>query len=316
MEHGFIAFKKIFIRKAVWLGCSMLLISLLACRYFPFAADSLPTPSSMPIPNLEELRFTDEETGRRFRDLNAAIKTLVDETWQTIPYHLSGNFYEAAWCLGERVASECQPTTELLEQRGQHILILNTLFYEKDFPQVFGLGFSAHWTPKEAGWGASFDFSEGGGSVVGEGWQVNFRQYLSASDTSQVKLTLGSTYSYIVNETSIVYHTNRSIRTDLALYLAGPQAMRDQGLANIQTLAQQVRTEITSHRVSTCDKEPYNGGGIPPKCNPRPMTAAEEDAELARAEKVFAEQEYLLNHYYQEMYTAWMSAFPFDQQWK
>jgi hypothetical protein len=45
------------------------------------------------------------------------------------------------------------------------------------------------------------------------------------------------------------------------------------------------------------------------------MTPAEEAAELTEADVFFLDQEQLLRDNYQEMYTAWMTAFPLDQFW-
>ena len=91
--------------------------------------------------------------------------------------------------------------------------------------------------------------------------------------------------------------------------------MRDRGLTQIHALAQKVKDEISTHQVMTCDLQPYKGGGIPPECKSRSMTTIEEYAELARAETYFANQEQLLNDHYQDMYAAWMSAFPMNQYW-
>jgi hypothetical protein len=126
---------------------------------------------------------------------------------------------------------------------------------------------------------------------------------------------LGNDYSYSIFETSINYSPGLPIREDLALYLAGPEAMRDRGLDQVQALADMVKEQVSAHQVPACDPNPYQGGGVNPGCTSRPMTPAEETAELARAAAYFADQEGLLRDQYQEMFTAWMSAFPLDQQW-
>ena len=91
--------------------------------------------------------------------------------------------------------------------------------------------------------------------------------------------------------------------------------MRDRALLQNQALADKVITAITTHQITTCDRGPYLGNGLPPACPPRPLTSAEEAAELARAHAYFAEQAQLLRDHYQAMYAAWLSSFPLDRCW-
>jgi hypothetical protein len=145
---------------------------------------------------------------------------------------------------------------------------------------------------------------------------VSFKKYADANDTPKTALTLGDSFNYtIYSEKSINYSSGLSPRKDLGLYLANPQAMRARGLAQIQAMAKKVNNEISAHQILNCDYPPYKGGGLPPVCTPRPMTTDEETAELARAAAYFADQEQQLNDHYQEMYAAWMSAFPLNQYW-
>jgi hypothetical protein len=305
--------RKALTKKSPGLACGLVLLSILACRFFT-VPELAPTPSPTPVPGVDELRFADAETGRRFRSLIGYINDFIDETWRTTSYHMTGNFYESSWCRGAGASPDCQVANSTIDNRDQHIIELYTLFYQ-DFPKVYGLGFYVHWVPMETGWGASFSFSEGGSTTVGDGWGVGFYNYTTSTGPPEATLTLGWGYSYKIYQTSIDYSPGLPERDDLALYLAGPQAMRDRGLTQIQALATKVKTQINTHQVMTCDWQPYQGGGIPPLCKTRPMTPAEEAAELARAEVYFTDQEQLLRDHYQEMYTAWMTAFPLDQYW-
>ena len=313
MRHDLWDIKKALVRKAWMAGFGLLMLGSLACSFFSLVPGLAATPSPLPVPGPDELRFKDPETGRRFNELNTAINSFVDKNWGMTPYQLSGNFYEAAWCSGAE--ANCQRTDAIFERRDQHLLELYTLFYDADFPEVFGLGFHAAWVPTTTGWGASFGFSEGGDSIVADGWQVIFQQYLSPAGAPDATLSLGQGDSYKIYETTIQYISGKSVRDDLAPYLAGPDAMREQGLKNLRAFAEQVRNEISTNQVLACDLEPYQGNGIPPACKPRSMTAAEKISELARAEADFAVREQLLSDHYQEMYAAWMQAFPVERFW-
>lgn len=320
MDHGmFQSVKQVFAKKPIWLVCSLVLLSLLTCRpIFPAPA---PTPTPWQIPRLDDLQFDDPETGRRFRALDRCIGNIVDETWQTTSYQPLGNFYESSWCRGTGTGSNCRITSaeyDLDRQHDQHAITLYTLSYnyDTDSPEVFGLGFDALWVPKTTGWEASFSFSEKGKSVVGEGWGVNFSEYTTSTGSPEEIVSLPSYYViYSPNPTTFEYSSDLPMREDLALYLSSPEAMRDRGLAEIQALANKVAAAINAHQVNTCDQGPYLGGGLPPVCPTRSMTPGEEAAELARAEEYFSNQGQLLHDYYQEMYAAWMMAFPLDQCW-
>jgi hypothetical protein len=201
-------------------------------------------------------------------------------------------------------------------QRDEQFIELNTLFYPKEYPQVFGLGFQTYGMLPGIGWGTNFSFSEGGKSVMGEGWGLTITQSLSSGGEPDATVVLGKDYSYkINNKTSVEYSSPLPLREDLAGYLISPEGMRDRGVAAIQALAGKVEDAIRSHQAPTCDYQPYQGNGIPPACLPRPMSADEESAELARAKSFFADQEGLLRDHYQEMYAAWMAPFPLDQCW-
>ncbi len=300
----------------IGLACSLVLLGMLACRaILPAPA---PSPTPRPIARVDELQFKEAETGWRFRALDGCITNIVDNSWRTKSYRLLGNFYQSSWCRGAGARADCQITYSSTDNRDQHIIELNTLFYPQSYPEVFGLGFHSHWIPKSTGWGASFYFAEKGASIVGEGWGVTFREYIAASGPARVTISLGSKYGYTIfgpQRTEFEHPAGLPLREDLAVYLSGPDAMRDHGLAHILALAQKVYTAINAHQVTTCDPGPYLGKGIPPACTLRPLTPGEEAEELTRAEAYFTEQEQSLRAYYQEMYAAWMTAFPLDQCW-
>ena len=183
---------------------------------------------------------------------------------------------------------------------------------------MFGLGLQALWVPKSTGWGANFAFAEKGEGVVGEGWSVIFSQYLSSSQPADATVELDSRYGYTIegpNRTTIELPNDLGLRESLAQYVDGPEAMRDLGLKNLQALGAEVESQLRDHKVQGCDLGPYQGNGIPPVCHPRPLTQAEIATEVDKAQKYFAQEEALLTEHYQEMYAAWMQAFPLNQCW-
>ena len=301
----------------IGLACSLMLLSMLAC-YSNLFVPPAPSPTPQPVVSVDELRFKDSETGRRFRALDRCVRDIVDNSWQTTSYQLGGNFYRSHWCRGTGARYDCQIASSTLDNRDQHVIELSTLFYIQTYPEVFGLEFQLLWVPKSTGWGVSYYFAESGGRVVGEGWGVTFSKYVTPTGHPEATVNLGWNYGYTIlgpNRTTFEYPSDLPMREDLALYLSAPDAMRDRGLAQMHALAQKVITAINVHQVSTCDLGPYLGNGVSPACTPRPLTANEEADELARAKAYFAEQDQLLRDHYQEMYATWMTAFPFDRCW-
>jgi hypothetical protein len=300
--------------KLTLLAGATILLTLLACRFFGKPVTPTPVP---PVP-VDQLKFEDADTGMRFRGLDGCIRKLAEATWKGGQYELVGNFYEANWCAGQGSRDDCQIAGGTIDNRDQHDIQLYILFYPQEYPQVFGLGLQALQVPASTGWGANFYFAEKGKTIVGEGWEVTFRQYLTSSGPADATVSLGWKYTYIIegpNRTSFELPSDLPLREDLAGYLASPEAMRDLGLNKLRTLAGEVEDEIRAHHVQGCDMGPYQNNGIPPVCNPRPMTAEEEAGQIELAQKYFDEAETLLKEHYREMYAAWMAAFPMDQCW-
>jgi hypothetical protein len=306
-------------KSKIGLVCSLLLLSVAACRSNIFVPETASAPTERLIVSVDELQFKDPETGQRFRTLDRCIQDIVDDTWQEIPYYLGGNYYKSRWCRGTGTRNECQIASGSRDNRNQQVFKLYTLFYGQSYPEVFGLGFHLLWIPESTGWGVSFGFDENGGSVVGNSWGVNFFKYVNPTGSPEATVHLGAGYYYTIYGSDTGTHfrqfSDLPLREDLAIYLSGSEEMRDRGLAQNLALAQKVISAINAHQVNTCDRGPYLGGGIPPRCTPRPLAPEEETEELTRAEAYFAEQEQLLRNYHREMYNAWMMTFPFEECW-
>lgn len=297
----------------------MLVLCALACHSNRIILKAPSTPTPLPIISLNELQFTDPETGQRFLMLNHCIQEIVDDTWRQIPYYTGGNFYKSGWCRGSGSGDDCQIAAANVDNRDQQIFRLYTLFYPQRYPEVFGLGFQFLWVPKSTGWGVNFSFNDKGEGVVGSSWSAIIKQYMSPTGSPEATVYLGSSYVYKIysyeTDTHFRQYSDLPLREDLAIYLSGSEAMRDRVMVQNQALAQKVISAINAHEINTCDWGPYQGKGIPPECTPRPLTPDEEREELAKAEAYFAEQEQLLINYYQEIYETWMMIFPFEECW-
>jgi|GEM_PF-1927873 len=274
-----------------------------------------PTLTDLSRINVDELNFQDFETKQHFGSLDQCINNVIDSSWTTIPYQLYGDFYRSTWCHGSGVTSECQMASSTEENRDLHVLTLSTITYPQDRSAAFGLGIGARWAPAEPGWGAHFYFWENGDAAgIGDDWNVIFNKFTSSTVETTAALSFRDQYQ--IQETHVAYSFGLPLRDDLALYLKSAEAMRTRRLEQIQGLAQIVKTTIETHQATICgDLGPYLGNGIPPACVSRPLTPEEEIAELAKAENYFSDQKQILNENYQDLYTAWMKAFPMNQCW-
>ncbi|MBN2392973.1 MAG: hypothetical protein JXR84_19740 [Anaerolineae bacterium] len=297
-----------------WLCVVGILSSTLACRLLQGTSE--PTPTPLAVVGLDELRFDDAEIGRRFRALDACIREITADGWRTTDYKLIGNFYSSRWCRGAGARDDCQIASGTRNNRDQHVIELETFFYPSSYPQVFGLKLAALWVPEQDGWGVHFSFSEDGGDFYGDGAAIGFSQYETDSREPAASVSVIGPLTYRLFETGVALPPETlSAREELALYLVSPEALRDEGLAQIQALASQVDETLRTHQVTACDRSPYEGDGIEPPCTPRPLIPEEEAEELARAATYFDEQQHLLRENYQEMYAALMQAFPLDRCW-
>ena len=292
-------------------ACGLALLVSLAC--LPgVITDEAPTPQ--PTVGVDALHFSDPATGARFREMESCLQAYVDDTWRPRAYRLFPNSYQLQWCRGTGTQPECRNTDPSRDTRDIHSMTLFTRYYH--LPEVYGLGVRALWVPETTGWKASFSFFEGSEREGGDGWGVTFIRYDTTTGRPDATLELGDETSYKVIETLIRHASEIPVREDLARFLAGPEALRDQGQEQIRALAEAVREAIDAGQVPGCDWTEYQGRGIPPACISRPMTPAEQAEQQAEAEAYFAAQEGLLQDHYQEMVAAWMDAFPFERCWK
>ncbi|MCB9134295.1 MAG: hypothetical protein H6636_02645 [Anaerolineales bacterium] len=296
----------------------LLLPLLLACQIFT-PTPAPPTPTPIPL-HLSNITFDDPLTQTRMLALDRCMSNLATSSeWRHFPYENIGAFIEAKWCTGSRAAPDCQITEGNQNQRDQHVLNLYTLHYGDDVTNAFGLGLSARWVPPQTGpqtdWSAAFSFSEGGRTVVGEGFSLSFKEYGSALEPLN-ELNFGMSNDYKIGETTLTYPAQHPQRDELALYIASPESFLAKGQSVLNGLSETVQAALDAHTIMTCDYGPYNGDGIPPACNPRPMTADEEQVARDEATQYFANQLAVLAANYEAMFAALEEAFPFETCWK
>lgn len=303
---------------------------LLTPKPSPTPDDQPPTPGSNqnsnydpPVLNdyppvsgtLQDLNFAPPELGERINRLDACINNYAaGSEWRYIPYQTLGNLYEARWCSGEASRLDCTASSGTLIQPGQRRITLYTLRY--NFPDMFGLGFQALLAPEDRNWTITVSYAEGGRSIVGEGFGINYNQFVPGSSEPDATISLGSTYTYTVDQIQLIQESSRPAREELAVYLASPESLRQRGVEQLRALENKVLSAINNHQLTGCDWTKYKNDGIPPQCIPRPMTTAEEEAAAAQVIAYFQEQTNILEQHSQEIHAALLQAFPFESCWE
>jgi hypothetical protein len=294
----------------------IVLVPLAGCLIAACGAGQPAAPTPAPAYRLAELRFDTPATQQTFLALDQCAGQIARAGgWRYLPYQQIGNFLEAKWCSGAGARDDCQIAASTADQRDQHVISLATLFYPAEFPRVFGMRFAARRVPPQSGWGAQCWFSEGGRTILGEGFELQFALYDSAQAAPAQSLSLSAAPQYRVGETTIALPQPASLRAEFGRYLASADSMRDRGLEQLAALAEQVERTIAAHAIETCEYGPPRGS-LPPECTLRPLTAAEERAALDEARMVFAARAKLLRERYKEMYAALKETFPLDQCWR
>jgi hypothetical protein len=276
-------------------------------RPAPPPAAPAPPPAAR---GLDQLRFQPKELGDRLRALEACVRGARTD-WRHLPYQEIGNFFTARWCAGRGSRDDCQWAAGSAEMRDQHVVELHTLTHR--LPDVFGLGLLAARVPATTGWGAQLTFVEGGRTIEGESLHLDFSRYDAPAGAPALAVHLGSSLAYKVHETEIQAASGAAPREDLERLTGSPEALRDRGLAHLDQLAASVEAAIQGGTPRICQPGPYKGGGVPPECNPRPLTADEGKAALAAARAHIRDQKAALTASYREMYAALLAAFPLDR---
>ncbi len=295
-----------------------LLLLGLACQFF---APPAPSPAATLTVSVDELVFSEPQTGQRFRALDACFRAVTAEGWRSMGYRRYPNSYQALWCRGAGARQDCGIASGTAHNRDQQVLYLQTYYYS--FPEVFGLGVAGLLVPPADGWGVSFSLSEGGGKLYDDGISLALFRYEQGGDEPADTVLVIGPFSYQSFQTDLVEREivgpeilGLSAREKLALVLSSPEAMREMSIQYHQSLAERVEASLLAPDFLACDRAEYKEGGVQPACLPRPLTEAERSAELTRAAAYFASQEDLLREHYQEMYAAILTSFPFERCWQ
>jgi hypothetical protein len=150
--------------------------------------------------------------------------------------------------------------------------------YDRDWPQVFGLSFSAGALPVD-GLGVGVWWSAGGKSVLGDGAGVRFTEYRGGAPGAS--LTIGPDASFEVGLEPIEVHAEGTRAEVMRKLFAGPASFTAETSARIDALETAVSNALDADTPRKCIYGEYQGNGIPPNCE-RKVPLSEDEKAAAR----------------------------------
>ena len=224
----------------------------------------------------QTLEFVDDGERKAFDAARACFDARA-QSWAAYPLRQIGNFVEQDWCTGPGAEHGCAGGN-FRERAGVQWASVGTLHYPQDWPQVFGVQVDAGRIVAE-GWSVSASVSSGGRTILGDGTHVNFRRGTVAGSL----VHLGTSYAHDVGEETVQVVAPGTPWEVFARLRASPDAMRDEGVARLRALHDEVARRLHAGQILVCVYGEYEGRGVPPPCLRRvPLTADEVKVELAR----------------------------------
>lgn len=258
------------------------------------------------------LRFRDPADAARFDRVHACFAArATGDGWRRYPLRQIGNFVQQDWCRGAH-DRHCAGGS-FRSDPGDEWYQVHTLHYDQDWPEVFGLGVAAGRHPQADGWGVAFWYGRGGANIIGDTVSASFHRFVGGKIAQSVDL--GSTHVYKLEETRIEVAAPGSQDDELALLIASPASLRTTGLARLDALTAAVVAKIESGGATKCVYGPYEGNGIPPVCNPTPLSPAERTAALAAARAELGARREAVDHDADELHRLLTELMAFDRCW-
>lgn len=260
---------------------------------------------------LGSLKFADPAEGSRFLKAHGCFAGRASGAWRHYPLRKVGNFVQEDWCRGKH-DRHCAGGS-FRSDRGDEWFGVSTLFYDRDWPQVFGLLISAGRYPADSEWGVSFSYAANGAQILGEGVAMSFHRF--EGETSAQQVDLGNVYVYTVEETRIEVRAPGTLDEELGRLIASPESLKRTGVERLTALLAAVETQINEGAARKCVYGEYKGGGIPPVCTPTPLSAEESATALAKARAELGWRRAAVEQHAPEFFKLVTELMAFDRCW-
>jgi len=322
------------------LASGMAALSLSACRVASLAPTTPPPPTE--TYSVEQLKFRNPALGFRFRHLDACARQFAEEKGlEHLPYYRAreGMPYSAlmgSWCRKDD-AGWCRTVEDSAGGQDFRRVDLSGLFPTRQFDDIFSIAFKAVYAPANAGWRAEMDMATG--ETAGDAC-VRL-SYFEAGATGQksnaapsrvIGLLCHATYALTDRRGDVIARGDApelaglTAGHRLARLLETPEALRDLGIQQYESLLAQAQAILDSGDLAWCEDTPAApeaGAGerrvapVPTAlpCTPRPLSPDERRGESERLQAYVAERIAWLRADYAAMHAALEQAFPFAACW-
>ncbi len=255
----------------------------------------------------ETLRFKDEAAAQTYDKLVGCFARYGDD-WTAYPLRRFGNFVNVEWCRGEGSNINCAGgNTRTTPGAGWGSV--SVLHYERDWPAVYGLSFTAGQIPKTEGIAASVSWARGGQSVLGDSSHVGFQEVKGGAVVG--KLSLGMSQSFTVGEDAISSQTTGTASEFYQRLTVSPESLRKEAAAQLDGLEAAVEAALAADTPRKCVFGPYKGGGIPPECIRKdPLDATEKAEARSQLGELLTSQRALLDQHAGAMHAALLELMP------
>jgi len=306
-------------KRALGSGLTLAIFLASACllrAQQPGAGKAAPEAKAMKDDTVDvsKFRFQSPDCERRFKAIRAYFTEKAQGAgWDHIPIRKLGNFLEESWCFPPEPGWNCF-SNYAREKKGTIWYEVSTLYYDKDWPAVFGLNVSAGNNTREGDWGIHLFYSEQGEHIVGSGLGVDFLKFDGEGIKTQVHL--GTGFDYQAEATPIRVSAPGDLNTELRLLYASEASFKETALARCDALRAEVEKAFKEHRVQKRVYGPYKGRGIPPLHEDVALSADEEKVALDKARQELGDRRQAVEQNYQLFYQLLVSLLPYDRCWK
>ncbi len=232
--------------------------------------------------DINQLRFISADEQRIFLAARQCFATR-GALWEHYPLRQIGNFVNEEWCRGKGAAINCTGGG-FREQAASEWTSVDTLYYPKDWPQVFGLLIAAgrNVPVGDKSWSVAFSVTSNGKSIVGQGAHISFRR-------EKDQIHIGSGYEWQVVEQRFAKSNADDPWAIFERLRGSSKALRDEGITSWRALEAEVVSALEKNEVKKCRYGEYKGNGIPPACIGKvPLDAQENQKELAKIRSTVA----------------------------
>ena len=308
-------------------------LALGACR---MATPSTPVPTPTETFRVDQLKFRTPTLEFRFKHLDQCAVQFADENGlEYLPYYRAStgvpySSLMAAWCR-KAPSGWCETTEGIPGAQDFRRVRLYAYFPTRQFDDIFSLSFEATFVPATKGWTAELDLATG--ETAGDAC-VRLAYYDGASTQAarEIGLLCDATYTLpdrldgFVARGDLPELDGLPMGDRLARVIASPEALRDYGIQQYESLLDKAQGIIEGGGLARCSEAGVAGKLVaaigkavpaptPLPCTPRPLTPEETKAELDRLQSYVADRIAWLRADYAAMHAALNAAFPFAACW-